>query len=115
MTTTATSLAGSRNRLPQPYWVHILRQLRSIPGLFAFAELWPARQALPLLCRSAAGLGRVHALLLACLHRAIHRTSPYYADGTAHYGGDRLIWLYDILALVKRLKTPEARVRSSMG
>jgi hypothetical protein len=63
--------------------------------LFTWEELWAEHRTLPHLCASAAGLGHVHALLLACLHRAIHRTSPYYSDGTAHYGGDRLIWLYD--------------------
>lgn len=64
--------------------------------LFTWVELHAMRRPLPRLCPSAAGLGHVHALLLACLHRAIHRTSPYYSDGTAHYGGDRLIWLHDI-------------------
>lgn len=38
----------------------------------------------------------VHAMLLACMHRATHKQNPIYVDGVAHYGGDRLIWLYDI-------------------
>jgi hypothetical protein len=80
-----------------------------LSGLFTFAELWATRQPLPLLCRSAAGLGRVHALLLACLHRAIHRTSPYYSDGTAHYGGDRLIWLHDIHLLAGAMAADDWR------
>jgi hypothetical protein len=39
---------------------------------------------------------RVHALVVACVHRCTHNQNPYYVDGNAHLGGNRLIWIYDI-------------------
>lgn len=65
-------------------------------GLFGYPELLAASRPLPRLGALALGLGHVHALLLACLHRAKHDSSPYYSDGVAYLGGDRLIWLYDM-------------------
>lgn len=70
--------------------------------LFSFEELRAASQPLPKLSPHAVRAGDVHALLIACMHRATHRNAPYYVDGTAHYGGDRLIWLLDIHLLTKR-------------
>jgi hypothetical protein len=61
--------------------------------------------ALPRLCPSALALSRPHGFLLACLHRAQHILTPYFIDGEAHYGGDRLIWLYDI-GLLTEAMTP---------
>ena len=49
----------------------------------------------------------VHALLLACMHRAGHTNAPYYSDGRAYLGGDRLIWLWDIHLLVTRMSDAE--------
>ena len=43
------------------------------------------------------------ALLHACLHRAKHVTSPYFVNGTAYFGGDRLIWLKDIDLMLRAL------------
>jgi hypothetical protein len=83
--------------------------------LFTWEELWAEHRALPHLSPAAAGLGHVHALLLACLHRAIHRTSPYYSDGTAHYGGDRLIWLYDIHLLAGALTADDWRAFAALA
>lgn len=54
---------------------------------FDFPELEAAATPLPGLGESARGLGKVHALLLACMHRVAH-----LPDGSA----DRLLWLYDI-------------------
>ncbi|MCA1651536.1 MAG: nucleotidyltransferase family protein, partial [Acidobacteria bacterium] len=51
-------------------------------------------------------LGPVHALLLACMHRVVHITAPYFADDSIHYG-DRLIWLYDIHLLVSQMPPHE--------
>lgn len=71
--------------------------------LFTHDELLAASRPLPALSPHARGAGDVHALLIACMHRATHRNVPYYVDGTAHYGGDRLIWLRDIQLLAQRL------------
>jgi len=64
--------------------------------LFTYDELHRHAQALPKLCPQALAASPVHALLLACMHRATHKQNPMYVQGVAHYGGDRLIWLYDI-------------------
>ena len=64
--------------------------------LFDYDELRQAAMPLPTLAPHALGAGPVHALLIACMHRAGHKQAPYYVDGVAHYSGDRLIWLVDI-------------------
>jgi hypothetical protein len=50
-----------------------------------YEELAAAAETLPVLGPQARGLGRVHALLLACVHRVAH-----------HADAPLLIWLYDI-------------------
>jgi hypothetical protein len=57
-----------------------------------FDELAEAAVPLPLLGPGARGLGRVHALWLACVHRAAH-----------HYDQDTLVWLYDVHLLMDAL------------
>jgi Uncharacterised nucleotidyltransferase len=69
--------------------------------LFSYAELRAEACSLPELCDGALGAGPVHALLLACLHPATHKHNPYFVDGIAYYGGDRLIWLYDLDLLLQ--------------
>lgn len=86
-----------------------------LAGLVTWDELDAAREPLPRLGAACAGLGRLHALLLACLHRARHRTSPYYSDGIAHFGGDRLVWLYDIHLLAASLSTADWRAFASLA
>jgi Uncharacterised nucleotidyltransferase len=71
--------------------------------LFTYEELRASATPLPSLHTDALAAGPLHALLLACLHRAVHRQIPYYVDGVAYYGGDRLVWLYDILLLARTL------------
>ena len=62
---------------------------------------------LPALGPNARALAPVHALLFACIHRAGHAHAPLFVDGIAHYGGDRLIWLYDIHLLVARMSAED--------
>ncbi|HUF47561.1 MAG TPA: nucleotidyltransferase family protein [Vicinamibacterales bacterium] len=50
-----------------------------------FGELHAASIAVPLLGPHARGLGPLHAMLVACVHRVAH-----------HFDDDRLIWLYDL-------------------
>ena len=57
-----------------------------------FDELAGAAVPLPLLGPDARGLGRTHALWLACVHRAAH-----------HYDRDTLVWLYDVHLLMNAL------------
>ena len=61
---------------------------------FPFTELAAAAVPIPALGPHAHGLGLVHALLMACMHRVFH-----LPDGS----GNRLIWLYDIHWLAQRL------------
>jgi hypothetical protein len=69
--------------------------------LFSYGELLSQSIQLPRLCRDALSAGPVHALLIACMHRAVHELAPYYVDDLAHHSGDRLIWLYDIHLLAE--------------
>jgi hypothetical protein len=71
--------------------------------LFSFEELQSEARPLPALGPDAIEVGPVHALLLACMHRAGHIQSPYFVGEVEHYGGDRLIWLYDIHLLLGEL------------
>jgi hypothetical protein len=57
-----------------------------------FDELAEDAVPLPSLGPHARGIGRVHALWLACMHRAAH-----------HYDVDTLVWLYDIHLLMNTL------------
>lgn len=75
--------------------------------LFTYDEL--RARALPLTGLSPQALAAcpVDALLIACMHRATHRQNPYYVDGVAYYGGDRLIWFYDIHLLLAAMSADE--------
>lgn len=61
---------------------------------FTFAELMAASIPLPALAPGARGLGPVHALLHACLHRA---------SDLSNGGGEKLKWLYDLHLLAGTL------------
>jgi hypothetical protein len=71
--------------------------------LFSYEDLLGNARRLPRLGPDAWAAGTVDALLLACLHRAVHQCQPYYIDGVARYDGNRLIWLYDIHLLAGSL------------
>ena len=75
--------------------------------LFSYDELREQATPLPILSPHALAAGPVHALLLACMHRAMHMETPYYADGVAYFSGNRLIWLYDIHLLAQSLSADE--------
>jgi hypothetical protein len=70
------------------HWGIINSQFLS--NLFSYEELLAEAHALPALSKNAVAVSRVHAIALACVHRALHRD-------------DRLIWLYDIHLLVEQL------------
>src|SRR5690606_1137752 len=57
-----------------------------------FADLDSRAEPRPRLGDGARGLGRPHALALACVHRVAH-----------HYNDDRLIWLYDVRLLAGQM------------
>jgi putative nucleotidyltransferase-like protein len=66
-------------------------------GAVTFDELAGAAIPLPLIGSGARGLGRPHALWLACVHRAAH-----------HYDRKTLIWLFDVHLLVQSLDPADA-------
>lgn len=71
------------------------------------AELVRDARALPALGPHARAPAPPHALLLASLHRAAHRHTPYRAGDTVATGGDRLIWLEDVRLLAARMTRAE--------
>jgi hypothetical protein len=75
--------------------------------LFDHQELLHNARPLPRLGPDVLAARSVDALLLACMHRATHHQAPYYVDGVAYYGGDRLIWLYDIHLLAEGLSADD--------
>ena len=69
--------------------------------LLTYQELRAEAVPLPGLSPDALAASPVHAMLLACMHRGTHRHNPYYVSGEPHFGGDRLIWLYDLHLLAE--------------
>jgi hypothetical protein len=78
-----------------------INNMEFLSSIFSYSELRAAANPLPRLCGGALAIGHEHALLLACLHRLIHKAIPYYVGGAAGYGGNRLIWLYDFHLLAQ--------------
>lgn len=72
-----------------------------LSALFTCEELRQDAQAVPTLCPGAWAASSVHALLIACMHRATHRQNPYRVQGEDHHTANRLIWLYDIHLLAE--------------
>lgn len=75
--------------------------------LFTYEELSREAIAAPRLGSHTLLASPAHAMLLACMHRATHTHNPYYVNDVAHYGGDRLIWLYDIHLLAGSFTTAQ--------
>jgi hypothetical protein len=83
-------VAPGLRHLCDVHW-KIANRLRFADAL-QFDELAAAAIPLPAIGPDARGLGRVHALWLACVHRAAH-----------HYDQDTLLWLYDVHLLTEAL------------
>lgn len=73
--------------------------------LFSHAEL--RARAVPVPALGGMATCPVDALLIACMHREVHRRSPYWVEGVAHFSADRLIWLYDLQLLAGALGPAE--------
>ena len=76
-------------------------------GTFTFDELFADAIEISSLAPCALGLGRSHALLLACMHRFAHVHAPFYVNGGTSYAGDHLRWVYDIHLLSSALSAAE--------
>ena len=81
----------------------------ALKAVLPFAECAAGAIALPRLSPAARGLDRVRSLIHTCLHRAMHITAPYFVGSRTYYGGDRLIWTYDIHVLASALSETEWR------
>ena len=89
-----------------PHHIDLHWQLLNAPALkdlLSFSECAGDPIALPRLSPDARSMDRVLTLIHTCAHRAMHVTAPYFVDGVTYYGGDRLIWTYDIDLLAKAL------------
>jgi hypothetical protein len=75
--------------------------------LFDYHELAKRSVEIPDLTPGARGLCSVDALLFACFHRYTHLHNPYQIDDRSYFGGDRLIWLYDIHLLAGKFNAME--------
>jgi hypothetical protein len=71
--------------------------------LFTYEELYKHAQPLPKLGQNALAVGPIYSIILACMHKISHTNNPYYVNEITYYGGDRLVWLYDIHLLINSL------------
>lgn len=74
---------------------------------FDYAAAASQARAIPALGDNAFALCSVHALLLACLHRAGHLRETFLLHGKTVSQGDRLIWLYDMHLLLSAMTAAE--------
>lgn len=82
--------------------------------LFTYEELRGSAVAVPALAPHAWAPALPHALLIACMHMAAHRSVPYL-PGTVDGEPDRLIWLADLDLLARRLAPPQWAQALEMG
>ena len=75
----------------------------SLSDLLPTDEILSTALPLPGLSPNARRIADEAALYHACIHRAVHVQSPYHVGERSHYGGDRLIWFYDMHLLVPHL------------
>jgi hypothetical protein len=75
--------------------------------LFTYDESIQSVRYLPRLYEYAQSLSLVHSLLYSCAHRARHVGIPYYVNGVANVGNERVIWAYDIDLYAKALLPSE--------
>lgn len=79
----------------------------ALEGVLTFADCLVDPVRLPRLGPAAVAMSHPAMLLHACLHRASHLSAPYLFDGVAYFGGDRLIWLYDVRLLADAMTDAE--------
>lgn len=82
--------------------------------LFSYQELRAAAVPVPALSPHAWAAAPPHALLIASMHMASHRTVPYI-PGTVESESDRLIWLADLDLLARRLSPAQWSQALEMG
>ncbi len=73
----------------------------TLARLLAHSELVADARALPVYGAAARSPAPAPSLLLACIHHAGSRDAPYHRDEVVEWGGDRLIWLHDLVILAR--------------
>lgn len=81
-----------------------LSNRQAVADLLSFDEVYAASAPIPGLGRAGRAASRVHALILACVHRVAH-----------HCADERLIWLHDIHLLAEALSPDEAEALVSLS
>lgn len=81
----------------------------------SFEEMAGEARPLPRLSEAARAPSRPMMLFHACLHRALHDCAPYFVGSKTYFGGNRLIWLYDLALLGKALSDAEWRAFCRMA
>jgi hypothetical protein len=84
-----------------------INNLPLLGDAFDYATAKSKAHALPALGENAFALCPVHALLLACVHRAGHLRETFVLHGKTVSQGDRLIWLHDIHLLLSAMTEAE--------
>lgn len=81
-----------------------LANRQAVADMLSHDELMREAIAVDALGPHARGLGSVHALMLACVHRVAH-----------HASNERLIWIYDIHLLVEALSPAQAAAFAALA
>ena len=81
----------------------------ALDKIFTADEWFANARPLPRLSDEAMAAGRPQMLLHACLHRSLHECAPYQVGQVTHFGGNRLIWLWDIRLLGRSMSDLEWR------
>lgn len=92
--------------------IDLHRSLNNSPALsstFSYDELFARSVPLSGMGEGVNRAGDVDALLIACMHRLVHETAPYYVEGVPRWSADRLIWLEDIRLLSAALRDDQWR------
>lgn len=79
----------------------------ALDDVLDFQECSAFARPLPRLSGEAWATDRARTLLHTCVHRALHRTAPYFVSGKAYFGSERLIWTHDIHLLAGALNKDE--------
>jgi hypothetical protein len=79
----------------------------TLSSLLPTSEVLADSLPLPGLSPNARRIANEAALYHACIHRAVHVHSPYHVGAQSYFGGDRLIWLYDMHLLVPQMTSAD--------
>ena len=94
------------------HWIDLHWRPLNSPALdriFSVEDWFARARPLPRLSDAAFAAERPRMLLHACLHRSMHDCAPYMVGGATHFGGNRFVWLWDIVLLGRAMTQREWR------